>query len=211
MAKEAIRRAMTRMLDDIVEDPADGAALLHPLGFFCFPLRRDGLRGVCLHVWDPELRMELPHTALTTSPIHSHSWDLVSCVLYGTVCNSVIEVSEVATQPEYRVVEICSAGEIDTIRPTSRLVRSTVVTTETHSDGDIYRLDANRFHTTDVKGAAATLAFGRGRPGAVDLSLGDLDIVPHSISRQRCRPETTARLARSARERIFAASPQSTP
>ncbi|WP_405484807.1 hypothetical protein [Nocardia sp. NBC_00511] len=203
MSKGSVREETARILDEIIEDPATVTALLHPLGFVCFPLERDGESGVCIHAWEPDLWRLLPLPTLTTSQIHSHSWELVSCVLYGTVCNKVLDVVDVDNGPEFRVAEIHN-GEagIDMIHPIDRWVRSSVAATEWHAAGEIYRLDAGVFHTTSVEGAAATLAFGRGVRGAVDLSLTGLDAAVHSIARTRCDPETTARLARSVRERI---------
>ncbi|GAB4588260.1 hypothetical protein [Nocardia sp. IFM 10818] len=207
MPKSAARVATARLLDQIIDRKTTINALLHPLGFICYPLERDGHRGVCLHAWDDELWQGQPHTELTTSPIHSHSWDMVSYVVHGTVCNSVIEISDADTQPEFRVAEIHSDGDIDMIRPTDRLVRATVVASEWHSDGDVYRLDARVFHTTSVTGPAVTLAFGSGNRGAVDLSLAPLEVVPHAVHRTRCDEETTVRFARAIRERIADPAP----
>ncbi len=208
MSTDSVWETTIRILDEIIEDPEDPeqpasvTALLHPLGFICFPLERDGVSGVCLHAWDEDLWQGLPRASLTTSPFHSHSWDLDSYVVYGTVCNKAIKVSDNVAQPEYRIAEIRSNGDIDTITPTERLVDSTVLTTESYSGGETYSLEAGVFHTTEVVGAAATLAFGRGSPGIVDLALAGLDVVPHTIPRMRCDRAATVRFARAIRTRI---------
>src|ERR1700742_1295635 len=55
----------------------------HPLGFICVQLYRGDGWGLCLHIWTPR---ETP-VALTTSPVHSHSWDLSSQVICGLLEN----------------------------------------------------------------------------------------------------------------------------
>ncbi|NVI87072.1 hypothetical protein [Actinomadura sp. BRA 177] len=83
-----------RVLDGVLEGLAAGAppvrAVRHPLGFLCLPVERSGDLGVCLHIWTPEVRP----APSTTSPVHCHSWDLLSFVLYGTVRNVRMDVDE---------------------------------------------------------------------------------------------------------------------
>ncbi len=62
-------------------------AIRHPLGFICLPVARDGEYGICVHMWTG-------HTStveLTTLPMHSHSWDLLSYVLYGEIRNQLAQ------------------------------------------------------------------------------------------------------------------------
>ncbi|WP_040811495.1 hypothetical protein [Nocardia concava] len=204
-----MRDAAIRALDSILEDESPVTALLHPLQFICLPLVREGEYGMCLHVWDPDSQRELPFAPLTTSRVHAHSWDLVSHVLYGEVRNNVFSVSDTETNPEHRIVEIHSDSErgIDAIRPTPRLVSSAVIRSDLYGEGDSYDLGAGIFHTTEVEGAAATLAFGRGRAKAVDLSLANIGISPHTVPRRRCDQETTRRLVRPVLDRLREAVP----
>lgn len=125
-------------------------------------------------------------------------------MLYGAVRNNVIAVSD-AAEPTHRVVEIHSAGTVDEIRPTGRMVRSEVVATEVTGGRGVYSLDAGIFHTSEVTGQAATLAFGSGRPGTIDLSLGDLDTSTHRVQRRRCDSTETARIARAVLDRLAVA------
>ncbi|MBO2449724.1 hypothetical protein J4573_21660 [Actinomadura barringtoniae] len=82
----------SRVLDEIDAGASTVTAVRHPLGFLCLPVERSGEYGVCLHIWTPEVRA----AETTTSPVHCHSWDLVSFVLYGTVRNTRVAVEEAA-------------------------------------------------------------------------------------------------------------------
>jgi hypothetical protein len=170
----------------------------HPLGFVCLPLERTGEAGVCVHVWSDSFA----RPSLTTSMMHSHSWDLISYVLYGSVRNEVIDVTDAPDDAAYRVLEVRSSGGIDELRETPRLVRCKVRAAELSHSGDIYSLAAGVFHATVVHGEAATVALGRTRRGAMDLSLGAIDSKTHRVQRQRCDRDETARAARAVTERL---------
>ncbi|MGH3838491.1 MAG: hypothetical protein ACRDSF_22770, partial [Pseudonocardiaceae bacterium] len=66
----------------------------------------------------------------------------------------------------------------------------------------IYSLAAGVFHTTVVRGEAATVALGSSRPGIMDLSLGGIDRKTHRVRRQRCDRDETAHAARIVAERL---------
>ncbi|MEV2220839.1 hypothetical protein AB0E01_13265 [Nocardia vinacea] len=191
---------MSFVLEEIADGRTTIAAVAHPLGFVCLPLRREGERGVCVHAW----RDDVPQVAPTTSFIHAHSWDLFSYVLYGAIRNNVIEITDTVTDPTHRVAEIRSTGPIDEIRPTGRLVRSAAVATELTSRNAVYTLDGGIFHTSVVDGHAATLAFSSACPGAIDLSLADLDTPPHLVRRRYCDRVETAHIAREVLARLQA-------
>ncbi|MFG1695610.1 hypothetical protein [Nonomuraea sp. NPDC049309] len=165
-------------------------AVRHPLGFVCLPIERDGGDGVCLHVWSGSLA----HTEVTTSQIHCHSWDLVSHVLYGQVRNVHVVVTDAGADATHRVYEVVSGADGDRISPTGRTVRHATGSVEVFGPGDTYTLAADRFHSSVVPedGEAATIALGRGRPGARDLSLGPLDGAAHHVARQPLDAEETA-------------------
>ncbi|HKS46792.1 MAG TPA: hypothetical protein VJT49_17105 [Amycolatopsis sp.] len=192
---EARDRAVPRWAADRLGEVAAGRgrvlAVRHPLGFLCLPLERAGERGVCVHVWSDHV----PHAGATTSTTHAHSWDLLSYVLYGTLRNELVAVTDEPDGPTHRVCEIESGGDGDEIRRTSRLVRRGGSVTEVHRKGDVYGLPAGVFHETVPVGETATVALGLGRPGAVDLALGDLHTESHRTKRQLCDHDETVYVA----------------
>ncbi|WP_240810033.1 hypothetical protein [Actinomadura sp. WMMA1423] len=206
-----------RVLDGVLEDAAAGrpdiAAVRHPLGFLCLPLERSGDLGVCLHIWTPEV---LPAPS-TTSPVHCHSWDLLSFVLYGTVRNVRMEVSESSATGSsatgssatgtQQVFEVVSQGDMDELRATGRTVQCAPANSTTHRTGESYTLPAGVFHSTLIEDGrdAATVALGRQTPGGGDLSLGPLDLPSHKVRRTRSDHADTVRALRRSARRIATA------
>jgi len=202
-----------RVLDEIDAGASTVAAVRHPLGFLCLPVERTGDLGVCLHIWTPEVRA----AETTTSPVHCHSWDLVSFVLYGTVRNTRVAVEETALAPgavaaTHRIFEVASGPDGDELRATPRTVRyaADAEGSSLHRTGDTYTLPAGVFHSTRIENGldAATVALGRHTPGGGDLSLGPLDAPTHHTHRQRCDPDETARAARRSARLLAAAHPR---
>ncbi|GHG53321.1 hypothetical protein [Streptomyces griseocarneus] len=194
--------AAAAALEEIASGRRELRAVRHPLGFLCLPVEREGERGVCVHVFGPGARQA---AALTTSPVHAHSWDLASCVLYGEVGNLRVRVRENPERPTHRVYEVHSgASSVDEIRPTPRLVTYESGPEETSVGGEIYTLPAGHFHATVVPPGtfAATLLLGRALPGRHDLSLGPVHGTVHRVVRQTCGAERTARTARTVLRRI---------
>jgi len=168
------------------QTPVD--AVRHPLGFLCLPAwRGDGL-GICVHIWTGAERADP-----TTSAIHAHSWELTSYVLYGRVRNRILGVTDTPADPTHRVFEIHTDPVIDAVRHTPRLVRCHTDAVDEHGPGDVYALPSGVFHTTVVDGHAATVALGRDRPGAIDLSLGGVHTTDHLVRREHCDPEQARR------------------
>ncbi|MFC5724001.1 hypothetical protein ACFP1Z_27925 [Streptomyces gamaensis] len=198
-------RAAALALAEIAAGRRELRAVRHPLGFLCFPVQREGDSGVCVHVFGgPGDAAPAP---LTTSPVHSHSWDLISCVLYGRVINLPVRVLDERERPTHRVYEVASSPSgVDEIRPTARLVRSENGPEQASVTGEIYSLPAGEFHTTVLPGgsASATLLLGRVRPGRRDLSLGPVDGVGHRVVRQTCDVAQSARTASTVLRRIDA-------
>jgi hypothetical protein len=200
---DSVRRwaadALAAVLADVRSAPT---AMRHPLGFVCLPLVRDGDLGVCVHVWAPGLGGVTP----TTSPVHSHSWDLRSFVLYGGVRNDRVDVTDVTTAPTHRVFEVHSAGDVDEIRPTPRLVRCAQVNPQTSRAGEVYTLPAGEFHMTVIEDDqhAATVVLGRTRSGVGDLSLGAPQLASHRVRRVPCDPAETVLAARLVTGRLAA-------
>ncbi|CNE76812.1 Uncharacterised protein [Mycobacterium tuberculosis] len=196
-----------RVLDDVLEGLAAGAppvpAVRHPLGFLCLPVERSGDLGVCLHIWTPEVRP----APSTTSPVHCHSWDLLSFVLYGTVRNVRMDVADAGGRAPQQVFEVVSHGDVDELRATGRAVHCTPGGSTAHRTGDSYTLPAGVFHSTLIEGGqdAATVALGRRTPGGGDLSLGPLDTPTHRLHRARSDHADTERALRRSARRIAAA------
>ncbi|GAA2580354.1 hypothetical protein SMC26_20705 [Actinomadura fulvescens] len=200
-----------RVLDDVAAGRLAIAAVRHPLGFLCLPVERSGDLGVCLHLWSPEV----PAAPATTSPVHCHSWDLISFVLYGTVRNARADVTEPPAPgaPEQRIFQVVSRGGIDELHATSRTVSCAPGDSSVHRTGDTYTLPAGVFHSTFIEDGpdAATVALGRQTPGGGDLSIGPLDVPTHRTHRERCAPGETARAARRSARLLTAAHPGMTP
>ncbi|WP_414166649.1 hypothetical protein ACMATS_02165 [Streptoverticillium reticulum] len=206
-------RAARSVLGDIAAGRREMRAVRHPLGFLCFPVEREGGCGVCIHVFGADAHetygmqgMQGTASALTTSQVHAHSWDLTSCVLYGQVVNVPVRVTGHQERPTHRVFEIVSdpAG-VDELRPTPRLVAYEPGVAQTSGAGEVYTLPAGEFHTTLVSGrSAATVLLGCSRPGGRDLSLGPLHGAGHRVVRQQCDAEQSARTAGSVLRRIHA-------
>jgi hypothetical protein len=197
-ARRAVPQRVSDMLEEIAENRTNVAGVRHPLGFICLPVERTGEAGICVHVWSEHLASASP----TTSTMHSHSWDLISYVLYGTVRNEIIDVIDAPEDAEYRVFEIRSSGDEDEVRQTPRLVRCKTRAVEHNRAGDVYSLAAGAFHATVVHGEAATVALGNGRRGTMDLSLGGIHRETHRVARQRCDRQETARTARVVTEQL---------
>ena len=196
---ESTTRWALSVLNDIGEGYLSVTGVRHPLGFTCLPVVRDsGGDGVCIHVWDGP-----PATRPTTSAVHSHSWDLLSYVLYGRIRNEMMLVTDDEAAPTHRLFEVRSHGDQDEIRATDRLVRFRLDSTRTSARSEIYTVPGGEFHATVVPGdEAATVALGRVSPGSVDLSLGAVDLPTHRVLRRTCDPAATRRLARSVAHRI---------
>src|SRR5262249_49628445 len=197
-AGKALPRWTIGLLGEVTQNRRNVTGVRHPLGFLCLPLERTGGAGICVHVWSDSL----PQMSLTTSPIHAHSWDLVSYVLYGSLRNEVMDVIDAPEDATYRVLEVRSGKDVDELRETTRLVRAHVRTVELHHRGDTYSLAAGIFHATAVQGEAATVALGRSRRGVMDLSLGGIESKTHRVRRQRCDHDETARAARMVTEAL---------
>lgn len=197
-ARRVIPRWASGVLGDIARNDTSVVGVRHPLGFVCLPVERTGEVGVCVHIWNDSLARMSP----TTSTIHSHSWDLISYVLYGSVRNEVIDITDAPDDAAYRVFEVRSRGDVDEMRETPRLVRYEVRTAELSHRGDTYSLAAGTFHATVVHGEAATVALGSSRPATMDQSLGGIDGRTHRVQRQRCDRDETAQAARMVTEQL---------
>ncbi|MFJ4923014.1 hypothetical protein [Streptomyces sp. NPDC088725] len=197
---DAARDSAAGALADIASGTRELRAVRHPLGFLCLPLVRDGTRGVCVHLFESGVPAEP-----TAAPMHAHSWELRSLVLYGQVINLPVCVRDRAPEPTHRVYEVHSEQSgVDELRPTSRLVRTEPGPVHTSSSGDTYSVRAGEFHATVVARGepAATLVLGRSLPGRTDLSLGPLHGGGHRTVRRLCDAEHTERTVRTALRRV---------
>jgi hypothetical protein len=195
------------LLAAIADRTAPVRAVRHPLGFFCLPVQRRGPLGVCIHVWTAAL----PRAACTMSPVHSHSWDLASFVLYGSVGNRFMRVADDPQSGSYRVFEVRSHGEVDEMRATRRLVRCVEQDRQVAGAGTTYYLAAGSFHESVLVGGAeaATVVLGRSVP-AHDLSLGRPDVASHRVVRQWCDERESADAARVVTQNLVSTLPRAT-
>lgn len=185
----AVRERALQAVRDVAAGASGLRAVLHPLGFLCFPVERHALCGVCVHVWSPDL----PRARSTTSEIHAHSWDLVSFVLAGELSN--VRVDVVDGGATHRVFEVHSSVRGDELRATPRLVGYRIADTELSRKGETYTLGAGCFHMT-VADVATTIAVGKAHEGRHDLTLGPTDGCTHRVHRERCDRAASAGAAR---------------
>ncbi|AQT71294.1 MULTISPECIES: hypothetical protein [Streptomyces] len=198
--------ARTRVcLEAIASGQRQLHAVRHPLGFLCLPLLREGPRGICVHLFEAD-----NHAEPDASPLHAHSWELRSRVLYGRVANLPVRTRAVRDGEEgatHRVFEVHSHSDgVDEIRPTPLLVRSEPGPAHISSGGQTYTLPAGEFHATALEGPepAATLVHGLSVPGRRDLSLGPLDGRPRRTTRRLCDKAQTVRSVHTVLRRIDA-------
>jgi hypothetical protein len=171
------------LLGDIATGRARFPAVRHPLGFLYAPLLREQRRVLRLHIW---LR-DAPRPALTTSPIHDHTWRLTSFVICGELENQMIHVED-TEHPTHRVFEIRGAGSDDFLKPTERLVRFRCSSAERVKQGCRYVMAAREFHFTQVAPdvTTATMVLAQRQTTAPERSLGPLNTSKHHVIRMQC-------------------------
>lgn len=169
------------------------SAVRHPLGFTCVQMYRGEGWGLCIHIWPKSATAP----ELTTSPVHSHSWDLFSEVIRGQLENAVVAVTDDPLSPTHRVMEITSAHGADTIRPTPRLVSCRCAAPVRVQAGERYRLPAGTFHLSMPRadGPTVTVLLAEDRYQAPEFALGWPDTTSHSVRRRRCLPGDLRRMA----------------
>lgn len=168
-------------------------AMEHPLGFICVQLYRGAGWGLCMHIW----KSSDMSASLTTSPIHSHSWDLSSQVICGRLQNIEIRVMDGSPDPTHRVLEITSSNGRDFIRPTQRLVTCANSTLAYIGAGENYSLPAGMFHVSrpSAAGLTATVLLAEDRHKSPELALGQLDTSGHAVRRRACPTTDLRRMA----------------
>lgn len=197
VAGDTVRRWTYDLMTGVLGGRVEVTPVRHPLGFLCFPVWRGGGRGVCVHVWTAGLRAQP-----TTSPMHAHSWDLLSAVLYGRVGNQILDVTSATDRPTHRIFEIHSAADGDVVRATAQLVTCRTRSTEHFHSGEVYTLPHGVFHVSDVPGEAATVVLGEARPGRPDRSLGGLATADHWVHRTACTTTETRQAAETVLDHL---------
>ncbi|MFD3593688.1 hypothetical protein ACFWU5_13240 [Nocardia sp. NPDC058640] len=203
-AAAQVREWVHDYLVGVTSGQTDVTAVRHPLGFSCFPVWRHESFGICLHVWTSD-RPAPP----TTSLVHAHSWNLISHILYGTVVNEIIEITDDSGTGTHRVFEVRSDAEGDTVCATPYSVHFRSRSREGFRGGETYTLPHGIFHVTAVDGAAATIALGEHTPGALDLSLGEPATPDHRVERTPYSSSQTRELATAVLARLRTDCPPS--
>ncbi|HZD71893.1 MAG TPA: hypothetical protein VFA45_24150 [Actinomycetes bacterium] len=173
------------LLREIAVSRASFAAVRHPLGFIYATLLREGPTALRLHIW----LAGLARPRLTTSPIHDHTWQLMSYVICGELENHIVEINDSA-EPTHRVFEIKGAGGADRLRPTDRLVRFRVASVQRVQARERYTIEAGRFHFTEVSSdrTVATLVLAERKAPVPERSLGPRHLSEHQTTREACPP-----------------------
>ncbi|GAB3687797.1 hypothetical protein GCM10027589_56150 [Actinocorallia lasiicapitis] len=192
-------QGVTAWAAEVLRSAATGGlgGVRHPLGFLCLPVERSGPRGVCVHIWSPEL----PPAQAETSGWHCHSWELTSFVLYGGLRNELAAVSPGA---DYRIFEVDSGAGADELRATPETVAVIPVEGATVTGGETYTLAAGIYHRSLPAGETATVALGSDDARARDLSLGPLGLGSHRFVRDPSPAAETAGIALRAAELLDA-------
>jgi hypothetical protein len=202
----AIRgRARGRVLDlvsagplaDIAAGRSSVRAVRHPLGFTCLPIHRAEHAGACIHMW-PKKRQ--PSRA-TTSPYHCHSWDLLSYVLYGSVGNQLVDVSDGTT---FKAFEVRGVDGVDHLFATGERLDVRGRAPQFWSTGKFYELAAGEFHASVMQEGteAATVVLASHNPSRADVTLASLDTPDHQVIRPRFTADETARIATRTLHRL---------
>jgi hypothetical protein len=180
---DVLHEGAVSLLQEIAAGRARFPAVRHPLGFLYAPLLREQRQVLRLHIW---LR-DAPRPALTTSPIHDHTWRLTSFVICGELENQMIHVED-AEHPTHRVFEIRGSGSDDFLKPTERLVRFRCSSAERVKQGCRYVMAAREFHFTEVARdlTTATMVLAQRQTTAPERSLGPLQTSKHHMLRMQC-------------------------
>lgn len=186
-------------LEPIASGESPLCAVRHPLGFTCLPVLRDGIYGICIHLFG-ERRTPV---RMSVSPFHCHSWDLLSHILYGVIGNQHVTVVPGNT---YRVFDTRTTASGDRLLPTEQTVDATAGPPDYWTAGTSYELAAGLFHASTVAGRApaATVVLGLHHPDKPDLTLGALDTPEHRMTRRLHSRAETISLARTALDRLAA-------
>jgi hypothetical protein len=198
MLHRAIPRWAAAVLCEVVAGRGDVTAVRHPIGFICLPLERTVEHGVCVHLWIDRL----VRARATTSTTHSHSWDLISFVLCGMLCNELIEVTDGPLGARWRVFEVGSGPDGDEIRRTARLVhtrtRAASCTAAVTCTPCRPACSTGRWRTARQRLSRSAT----GNPDATGLTLGDVDIATHRVRRHLCDRDETMHVASTVAERL---------
>ena len=162
-----------------------------------------------MHIWESSGTS----STLTTTSIHSHSWDLFSQVVCGQLKNIKICVTDGSPFPTHRVLEITSADGTDLIHATQRLVNWRHGESVHIVAGQNYKLPAGMFHVSrpSATGLTATVLLAEYRYTSPELALGRLDWCDRAVARQVCPPKDLRLMADATLRELTGDSPAERP
>lgn len=197
----ALRKEAMSVLREIARGRSCDA-FAHPLGFIYLPLLRMPDATLRLHIW-PNGRRVVPTGAGEVSPMHDHTWDMISHVIWGELRNVIVSVVEDADAPTHRVFEIHGDGAVDDIRPTDTVVRIVGEGEDKVSVGQTYRMGSDLIHRTEPgPGVVATLVAARRTSKRVERALGPLELHGYRSERQICPPRRVVAAAEAVLEAL---------
>lgn len=135
-------KALARAFDGAMQSLADARIIIaHPLGFLILDQVPDGAGGYSrLHLWErARMRPEIPH---------SHSGDLRSTILAGTLANTTWELSDVARNQVSIVAVRKDARSVRRYHPVG-VGGFTAGRCEHHVSGQSYFVAAGAFHSSE--------------------------------------------------------------
>jgi hypothetical protein len=126
----------------------DGCKIIsQPLGFYrIFLTAKDALSaGLLLHIWTRPNQ----HRKSKEIDIHSHTFDMTSRVLCGSLINRLYQVNQ-NESGNYKLVNVFHDGKKATRVVTDTLVEPTIIKEEIVDSGNIYTFGSKIFHSTEI-------------------------------------------------------------
>lgn len=145
-------RSIRHILRELILNRRDAAVFSHPLSFNKIIVASHGATDVRVHVWLPD------HSegCIPVSTVHSHTWDLKSVVIAGSLVNRNYTVNDRADGDHELFVVDYRTNESER-KSTGRLVSVSTESEACYSEGDSYSLNAQTFHATEVNNTALTV------------------------------------------------------
>jgi hypothetical protein len=141
---------------------SDTNGLIHPHGFYVFPLHVTESANWRLHVWP---RGDRTVTGMPAS-VHTHDVDVDSRVLIGELTNTIYDVfdTSVGGLPLYEVIyqgDKYTRNASNILRKTDRRVAITDVSETKLLEGAFYTMEAHEFHNAIVDPRQLTVTLVR--------------------------------------------------
>lgn len=155
-----MRDLAVRFLERLFDQPRQGNATWHPLGFL-HVAALPGDDAVRIHLWPTDPSPRAQHAAGT---VHDHIWHLTSQVIWGTIDNVTLD-AEPATEATatHETATVLSRGNTDEVIGTGVLVRLRETSHARIAVGSRYAIPVGELHQTRLPDGAPALTVVRAR------------------------------------------------